>query len=103
MLLGLNEQIKKSGFYKVGLENSDSTNLIALNFDRKESDMKFQNASQLKEQYPQQNVNVVNGANAEVASVVKELDRGTALWKWCILLTLLFLGIEIALLRFWRV
>jgi hypothetical protein len=103
MLLGLNEQIKKSGFYKVGLESSDSTNLLALNFDRKESDMKFQNASQLKEQYPQGNVNVVNGANAEVASVVKELDRGTALWKWCLLLTLLFLGIEIALLRFWKV
>ncbi len=103
MLLGLNEQIKKSGFYKVGLENSDSTNLIALNFDRKESDMKFQNASQLKEQYPQLNVNVVNGANAEVASVVKELDRGTALWKWCLLLTILFFGIEIALLRFWKV
>ncbi len=103
MLLGLNEQIKKSGFYNVGLENSDSTNLLALNFDRKESDMKFQNASQLKEQYPQLNINVVNGANAEVASVVKELDRGTPLWKLCLMLTLLFLAIEIALLRFWKV
>lgn len=103
MLLGLNEQIKKAGFYNVGLENADSTDLLALNFDRKESDMKFQNASQLKEQYPQLNVNVVNGANAEVATVVKELDRGTALWKWCLMLTLLFLAVEIALLRFWKV
>lgn len=103
MLLGLNEQIKKAGFYRIGLENSDSADLLALNFDRKESDMKFQNASQLKEQYPELNVNVVNGANAEVATVVKELDRGTPLWKLCLMLTLLFLAIEIALLRFWKV
>ncbi len=103
MLLGLNGQIKKAGFYQVGLENADSTELLALNFDRKESDMKFLNAAQLKEQYPQPNVNVVNGANAEVATVVKELDRGTPLWKLCLILTLLFLAIETVLLRFWKV
>ena len=87
----------------MGLENSDSTDLLALNFDRKESDMKFSTASQLKEQYPQLNINVVNGANAEVATVVKELNKGTSLWKLCLILTLLFLAIEIALLRFWKV
>lgn len=103
MLLGLSGQIKKAGFYKVGLENSDSTNVLALNFDRKESDMKFLSASQLKEQYPQPNINIVNGANAEVATVVKELDRGTPLWKLCLILTLVFLAIETALLRFWKV
>lgn len=102
MLLGLNEQINKAGFYSVGLENTDSTDLLALNFDRRESDMKFPNASQLKEQYPQANVNVVNGASAEVATVVKELDRGTSLWKLCLVFALLFLAIEIALLRFWK-
>lgn len=103
MLLGLNDQIKKAGFYQVGLEKSDSTSLLALNFDRKESDLKFFNATQLKEKYPQSNVNVVNAANAEVAAVVKELDRGTSLWKICLILTLLFLAIEIALIRFWKV
>ncbi|MDB5281401.1 MAG: double-transrane region domain protein [Bacteroidota bacterium] len=103
ILLGLNDQIKKAGFYKVGLDRSDSTELLALNFDRKESDLKFFDAAQLKEKYPQGNVNVVNAANAEVASVVKELDRGTSLWKLCIILALLFLAIEITLLRFWKV
>jgi hypothetical protein len=103
MLLGLNGQIKKSGFYQVGLEGSDTSSVLALNFDRKESDMKFFNAAQLKEQYGQSNINIVNGANAEVATVVKELDRGTPLWKWCLLLTLAFLAVEIALLRFWKV
>ena len=103
MLLGLNEQIKKAGFYNVGLENSDTTDLLALNFDRKESDLKFLNAADLKSKYPQSNVNVVNGANDEVATVVKELNSGTFLWKLCLILTLAFLAIEIALLRFWKV
>ena len=102
MLLGLNEQIKKAGFYKVVLQNSDSFYPIALNFDRRESDMKFLNAAQIKSNYPQTNVTVVDGSTSEVASVVKELDRGTALWKLCLLFTLFFLAIEMALLRFWK-
>jgi hypothetical protein len=103
MLLGLNEQIKNAGFYRLTLEGSPREDWLALNFDRKESDLKFSNAADLKSKYPQSNVNVVNGANIEVAALVKELDRGNSLWKWCIVLTLLFLGLEVALLRFWKV
>lgn len=103
ILLGLNEQVRRAGFYKVSLENTELNETLALNFDRKESDLRFFTAAELKEKYPQKNVNVVNGANAEVATVVKELDRGIPLWKWCIILTLIFLALEIALLRFWKV
>ncbi len=103
MLLGLSSQISKPGFYRVGLEKSDTSETIALNFDRKESDMKFFDASALKEKYIQSNVSVVDGAHAEVSSVVKELDRGTPLWKLSLILSLLFLAIEIVLLRFWKV
>ncbi|MES2621098.1 MAG: BatA domain-containing protein [Bacteroidota bacterium] len=103
MLLGLTEQIRKAGFYNVGLDNADSSALLALNFDRKESDLKFSNAADLNARYAMSNVNVVDGANDEVATVVKELNRGTSLWKWCLILTLAFLALEIALLRFWKV
>ena len=103
MLLGLSDQIKKAGFYQVGIEISDSSDWLALNFDRRESDLKFYTPSELQGMYHENNVNVVNGANIEVATIVKELDRGTTLWKWCIILTLLFLLVEAALLRWWRV
>jgi hypothetical protein len=103
ILLGLNEQVTKAGFYKVSLQNTPLNETLALNFDRKESDLKFFSASDLKEQYPQSNVSVVDGAKAEVAAVVKELDRGTPLWKLCIILILVFLACEIILLRFWKV
>lgn len=102
MLLGINEQVKKAGFYNLGIEGNAAQDVLALNFDRRESDLKFSAASDLKSKYPQGNVNIVNGANVEVAALVKELDRGIALWKWCLVLALLFLGIEIALLRFWK-
>jgi hypothetical protein len=102
ILLGLSDQVKKAGFYEVTLDGIDSSQVLALNFDRRESDLRFFNAIQLKEKYPQKNVNVVNAANADVSSVVKELDRGTSLWKLCILLALLFLGVEVLLLRFWK-
>ena len=103
ILLGLSNQVSKAGFYTVGTEKGDSAELIALNFDRKESDMQFLNAAALKEKYNGPNISVVDGSHAEVATVVKELDRGISLWKYCIMLALLFLAVEIALLRFWRV
>lgn len=102
MLLGINEQIRKAGFYNLGMDGSTQTDILALNFDRRESDLKFSTAADLTTKYPQANVNVVNGANVEVATLVKELDRGTALWKWCLILALFFLATEVALLRFWK-
>ena len=95
MLLGLSDQIKKPGFYTIALEGSDSAQVMALNFDRRESNLQFWTPAELKEKYAQANVNVVTTANTEVASIVKELDRGIPLWRWCIILTLLFLGLEI--------
>ena len=102
ILLGLSDQVKRAGFYQVSLEGMDSSQVLALNYDRRESDLQFFNATQLKEKYNEKNVNVVNAANADVSSVVKELDRGTSLWKLCILLSLIFLGVEVVLLRFWK-
>jgi hypothetical protein len=103
ILLGLNEQVRKAGFYKVSLENTDLNEILALNFDRKESDLKFFTATELKEKYTGNNVSVVDGAHAEVAAVVKELNRGTPLWKFCIILVLVFLALETVLLRFWKI
>jgi hypothetical protein len=82
MLLGINEQVKKAGFYNLGIEGNAQQDVLALNFDRRESDLKFSTASDLKTKYPQSNVNVVNGANVEVAALVKELDRGNGAYYW---------------------
>ncbi|MFN8300448.1 MAG: BatA domain-containing protein [Chitinophagales bacterium] len=103
ILLGLNGQVKKAGFYTLTLDGAGPAEPLALNFDRRESDLEFYSAPDLRKQYEGANINVVDGAKTEVAAVVKELDRGTALWKLCLILTLVFLATETALLRFWKV
>ena len=102
VILGLKDQVKKSGFYKVSLENSDSTDVIALNYDRKESDLSFYKSDELKTQYSSSNMTVVNSVGLEVAQVIKEMDRGISLWKACLILALLALAAESLLLRFWK-
>ena len=102
VILGLKDQIKKSGFYKVSLESTDSSDVIALNYNRRESDLNFYKVDELKAKYNGSNVNVANSVGLEVAQVIKEMDRGVSLWKLFIVLALLALAAETLLLRFWR-
>ncbi|MBS1623073.1 MAG: hypothetical protein JST83_03570, partial [Bacteroidetes bacterium] len=102
VILDLKDQIKKAGFYQVSLENSDTADVIALNYDRGESDLNFYKADELRSKYSGSNINVANSVGLEVAQVIKEMDRGVSLWKLFIVLTLLALGAEVLLLRFWR-
>ena len=102
VILGLKDQIKKSGFYKVSLENSDSVDVIALNYDRQESNLSFYKVDELKSRYNEPNMTVVNSIGMEVAQVIKEMDRGVSLWKLFLILSLVALAIETLLLRFWR-
>ena len=102
VILGLKDQIKKSGFYKVSLENSDSADVIAMNYDRQESNQSFYNIDELKSKYNGPNMTVVNSIGMEVAQVIKEMDRGVSLWKMCLILSLIALAIETLLLRFWK-
>lgn len=102
VLLGLKDQIKKSGFYKVSLENSDSADVIALNYDRRESNLSFYKVDEMKAKYSEPNMTVVNSIGMEVAQVIKEMDRGVSLWKAWLILALLALAAEALLLRFWK-
>ena len=102
VILGLKDQVKKSGFYKVSLENSDSADVIALNYDRQESNLSFYKLDELKSKYNEPNMTVVNSIGMEVAQVIKEMDRGVSLWKMFLILALIALAIETLLLRLWK-
>jgi hypothetical protein len=94
------DQIKQAGFYKVGFDNANSDYIVAMNYNRMESDLKFADIEQLGNQNP--NLSFINVSGMESAAIANEIGRGTALWKYCLLLVLLFLGIETALLLFWK-
>lgn len=100
VLLTPGEQAEQAGIYTVFTDNEKEGELVALNYNRKESQLEYYTPSDLKEMYPQKNIHVLEAAAADLSGVVKELEQGIVLWKWCILLALAFLLAEVLLLRF---
>lgn len=103
VLLGVNNQIKEAGFYELYLTQEETLGNFAFNFDRKESKLDYYNESDL-EDLVEDNFNVLGiTAAANLTTLVGERSRGITLWRWCIILALIFLGLEALLLRFWKV
>ncbi|MFN8278037.1 MAG: BatA domain-containing protein [Chitinophagales bacterium] len=102
VILGMGDQLKKAGIYAVQSDKSDSADYIAMNYSRTESHLRFFSIEQLRGQLPQLNVNIINNGGKEVVQAIAEADRGTTLWKLMLILTLLFLGVEAGLIRFFK-
>lgn len=101
MLLDVNNQVSKAGFYKLRLDNKDEADL-AFNYDRTESDLSIVSTNDLDTGSSSSFFNVLDGSlDSDFSSYISEKDRGIILWKWCLILALLFLAIEIFLLRIW--
>jgi hypothetical protein len=99
--LNLRGQITEAGIYHAALKTSpEAAYRFALNFDRRESELKNYNKEELEQHYGGQPVHILSADEHLVAASVKELDQGTSLWKLCLIFALLFLALEIALIRF---
>ena len=86
-----------SGIYSVNDKNKFP--VLAINHDLKESNIKFMSSDDLEDM----NVEVLNvGDELKLQQYFKNLSLGFALWKYCLILSLLFLIVEIALIRFLR-
>lgn len=99
VLITLGEQAAEAGIYNVYSDNESQGELIALNYDRKESQLDYYSASELKELYPQKNIRVLDAVQASITGMVKDLQHGIMLWKACIIAALFFFGAEVLLLR----
>jgi len=100
ILITPGEQAEQAGFYNVYAGDENAGALVALNYDRKESQLEYYSPSELKELYPQENIRLLDVVATDLGGIVKEMEQGIILWKWCIALALLFLGAEVLLLRF---
>lgn len=91
----------QQGFYNV-IANSDTVNLIAFNLDKAESILDQYNGSELKEQMGNgENISIFETGSTEAFSnEIKERYLGKPLWKYAIMLSLLFLLAEVLLIRF---
>jgi hypothetical protein len=96
-------QVLESGYYELQLDGK-TEKLLALNHDSEESKMDFYQPEELKNLFAgQKNITVFdNLLDGDFVKTFQENNIGTPLWKYCIILALVFLLIEILLIRLMR-
>jgi len=100
-LLYVADQVKKPGFYE--LKKGDSVlAVMAFNNNRTESDMHYTTEGELKDLFGKQKVSVFNAEKDAQSLSITAKNNSTELWKLCIILAVVFLAIEILLIRFFN-
>ncbi len=97
-------QITEAGYYAV-FQNEASIKDLAFNFDRKESDMTFMSEDDLQNQidkYGLKNIEIINPNKKTLANAIQEINGGKNLWKLFLILTLIFLALEILIIRLYK-
>lgn len=93
--------LSESGNYRL-LQDGKASEGLSFNYSRLESQMDFLDratlAKMLKD-YNLVNCTVIRNADKPLDTYLKEQMDGRHLWRWCIVLALLMLAIEIALVR----
>lgn len=101
--LGVNNMIKEAGYYKLFLSEEETLAEYAFNYDRKESELDYFNEDDLNG-IVQNRMSVISLENkASFEAEIEERSQGVVLWRWCLILALLFLLFEVLILRFWKV
>lgn len=93
------DQVKKAGFYEL-FHQDKLLSILAFNDPREESVMEFYTQSELSKQFGIDPSQVINSGTESVKNQIKEVKLGASLWKLCLILVLIFLAIEILLIRF---
>lgn len=102
VILTTGESVRTAGFYDVFLQQDSTLEKLAFNDDRLESDLAAFSKDELKARYQDQYTILDIAADTDLGNLVRERSRGIVLWKWCLIGALIFLLIEVLLLRFWK-
>ncbi len=94
--------INKAGHYLIQ-NNGENISTIAFNYNRAESDLRFFTASELENKGRAaglKNITIIKDVNRNLGDILNEIQNGKQLWKWCVLMALFFILIEIFVTRF---
>ncbi len=97
-------QIQEAGHYLVQ-NDSKTISALAFNYDRKESDLRYVNSDELEtkiESAQLKNSSVVSDVQSNFSEIFNEIQNGKQLWKWALILALLFILAEVLISRFWK-
>ncbi len=100
LFLDLPEQTLEAGYYDVVLDGKVITS-VAFNYGKEESEMGFYSTEELKNIFSKQkNVQIYESASKEFVKDFKDKNIGVSLWKYFVVLALIFILAEILLIRF---
>jgi hypothetical protein len=104
MRLDVGRLIETAGHYLVKNDNETIASL-SFNYNRDESDLRYFSPAELESRIELANLekaSVMTNVSSNFAEVLQEIQKGKQLWKWCILLALLFILAEVFIARFWK-
>lgn len=96
----LNDGVNEPGLFWVSNVGGARLARIALNSSRQESVQRYWSIDDLKEQVPNAMVKEVSGDDASLGQFTSSLATGRQLWKLFLILSLIFILVEILLLRY---
>lgn len=101
VVIDLQQEIETEGVYQL-MANDSLVKLLAFNYDRTESDLKTYTRADLEQQLTS-NMRILDLPKGEAAAAaIDKVISGVELWKWCIILSIVFLILEQAILRLWK-
>ena len=103
-LLYFHDQIEKSGNYKLNKNNASIGMGLAFNYSRRESEPDCYDIEELEaliQKNAWSNVELVDSTQrANLAQVISFQSQGKALWKYCLIFALIFMGLELVFTKF---
>jgi hypothetical protein len=100
--LKISDQVTEAGLYTL-LSGEKTCQGLAFNYNRQESDTRCLSVMELKKEisnHSSANIHILSENKYPVADQMRKINEGTPLWKWFILMALLFIAAEILIIRF---
>lgn len=96
------DQLKETGNYEL-LKGDSLLSYLAFNQKGDESDLTYATDEELLSRLPKGQLSIINSTEGAIRNSISSSAIGLQLWKLCIILALVFLAIEVLLLRFYKV
>ncbi len=95
-------ELTEAGSYDLITGTDSLIGTLSLNYNRNESTSEYFTTEEINTSFSNgmfKQFNMVSNNVASIGKYIKEINSGVSLWKYCIILVLIFLGAEIVLLR----
>lgn len=103
-VISVHDQVTVAGNYEL-FSGEKLISAVSFNYDRKESDLEVLSNDELKEIANRSgisNLNLIDDEGGDLTHKITQLNEGKRLWKYCVIAALIFLAIEILLIRYFN-